>query len=546
MAYLVAAGLAALAAVHDAPSKPDIVFIVADDLGFNEMGYRNSSRGLMTPFLDDLAFSGVQLENYYVQPICSPTRSALMTGRYPVHLGLQANVIFYDTPWGIDLKEKFIPQIAKEQGYATAAYGKWHLGMFKDDYMPTSRGFDEYEGYLQGCGSKWTHVGGCCDEGSPTHDQNYTCVGPKPSVSGAPDGEPIDPRYLGYDWWQDTTPHFKVNHTTSTELIKHAAEAYIGNAKADVPFFLYLPFQNVHGPVTVDSRYRAPYEEHTWLYEDEKTLYGYITELDEAVGHVVQAMKAAGRHENAVYFFTSDNGAPPGVEPVEANANRNWPLRGFKSEIWEGGTKVTGFVSSVDHIPAARRGTKLHEPMHVTDWLPTIAHVVGGSTEGCRPLDGYNMWDVIANGAKSPRTEMVYNVNPLPDGHAGPPKAGLRVGDLKVLTWGYRVKGIDGATATGPFNKKPHEQGDPMFEAGPALFNVTADPAEATNLARDPKFKAQLDALLAKLAAYAEGMVWPMSWEAPYQGPDYWCANCSRHPPSEGVDLPWGPWDYKP
>eukprot|EP01063_Lacrimia_lanifica_P034144 TRINITY_DN6249_c0_g1_i1.p1 TRINITY_DN6249_c0_g1~~TRINITY_DN6249_c0_g1_i1.p1 ORF type:complete len:540 (+),score=166.88 TRINITY_DN6249_c0_g1_i1:69-1688(+) len=539
MVRLMAAGLAALAAAHAAPSKPDLVFIVADDLGLNEMGYRNSSRGLMTPFLDDLAFSGVVLENYYVQPICSPTRSALMTGRYPMHLGTHANVIYWDTPWGIDLKEKFIPQIAKEQGYATAMYGKWHLGMMTDEYMPTSRGFDEYEGYLQGCGSKYTHVSACCTAGSDTEDQNYTCALDTKLLS-----ENFDKKYLGYDWWQGTAPRYGVNHTSSAELIKHAAEGYIAQAKDDVPFFLYLPFQNIHSPYTVDDKYRKPYEEHTWLSEGEKTVYAYITELDEAVGHVVQAMKAAGRHENAVYMFTSDNGAPP--KESKTDVNRNWPSRGFKSEIWEGGTKVTGFVSSVDHIPAGRRGTKLHEPMHVTDWLPTIAHVVGGSTEGCRPLDGYNMWDVIANGAKSPRTEVLYNVNPLHDGQAGPPKAGLRVGDLKVLTWGYRVKGINGSTTTGPFNKKPDEKGDPMFEAGPALFNITADPSETTNLAQDPKYKAQLDALLVKLADYAETMVWPLSWVPPFQGPDYWCANCTQRPASAGVDKPYGPWDYAP
>eukprot|EP01079_Euglenida_sp_SAG-EU17-18_P004914 gene4914-5055_t len=121
-------------------------FILADDLGFNEMGYQNATRGLHTPTLDRLAHEGVILRNYYVQPMCSPTRSALMTGRYTSRLGTQANVVFWDTPWCPDGNETFLPQNLKDAGYATGMFGKWHLGLFREECLPMHRGFDEFSG----------------------------------------------------------------------------------------------------------------------------------------------------------------------------------------------------------------------------------------------------------------------------------------------------------------------------------------------------------------------------------------------------------------
>ena len=121
---LTAAAAAAVAQEAATPPKPDVVFILADDLGYNEVGFMNASRGIQTPHLDALAGSGVVLKNYYVAPICSPTRSALMTGRYTIRLGTQSNVIFWDTPWGVSLSESFISEHFKTAGYNTAIFGK--------------------------------------------------------------------------------------------------------------------------------------------------------------------------------------------------------------------------------------------------------------------------------------------------------------------------------------------------------------------------------------------------------------------------------------
>merc|ERR1719473_222666 len=229
------------------------------------MGFMNKTRGLITPNLDGLAAGGVVLRSYYVQPICSPTRSALMTGRYTVRLGTQSNVIYWDTPWGISLNETYIPQNLKDAGYITAMFGKWHLGMYTEKYTPPHRGFDEHMGYYQGCESHYTHVAGCCGARSPDHDENYTCQrhGAE-QLQGSEDWN----QYLGYDWFKTgpmpnsgtSKPDLSVNHTNSAYLIRDAAIDFIQRAaKQEKPFFLYLPFQNIHGPYTCDTKYRDQY-----------------------------------------------------------------------------------------------------------------------------------------------------------------------------------------------------------------------------------------------------------------------------------------------
>jgi arylsulfatase A-like enzyme len=540
--FLVAGGLRMLKA---AVQQPNIVFILADDLGYNELGFMNSTRGLITPHLDGLAASGVVLRNYYVQPICSPTRSALLTGRYTTRLGTQSSVIYWDTPWGLSLNETLIPQNLQDAGYITAMFGKWHLGMFTQAYTPPHRGFDEHMGYYQGCQAAYTHVAACCGASSPDHDQNNTC-----GTSG---------RYLGYDWFKtgpvphggDSKPDLSANHINSAHLIRAAAVDFIRRA-ADQPkpFFLYLPFQNVHSPYTCDHKYRAMYtSQGTRFTGGEQTIFGYITEMDDAVGDVVAELKATGRFEHTIIIFSSDNGAPKAGEGVDHTQGsnpgwiaRNHPFRGYKSLIWEGGTRVAGFVAS-PLLPAKVRGTESHELFHVTDWLPTIVNIAGGKTLRNLPLDGHDIWPTLADGGASPRSEMLYNINPLCNkGQAGSPRAGLRVGAFKVLAWCYNVKGIAGANETGPVNAPSGAGHDPEFEKGVVLYNLVADPGERTNLAHDPAHAVRLERMLTRLQELADEMVEPMQWDPPYQGHTYYCAECPKHPASKGVGVPWEPW----
>ena len=143
-----------------APSKPNFVFVLIDDTGFNDLGYNNRSEHspgrILTPNLDRLADEGVKLDNYYVQSICSPSRAALMTGRYPFRYGLTGYVINHQ-PWSIPKNETFLPQYLKKAGYNTAIFGKWHLGLFKNDSLPMARGFDEQSGLYMAMGDHYSH-----------------------------------------------------------------------------------------------------------------------------------------------------------------------------------------------------------------------------------------------------------------------------------------------------------------------------------------------------------------------------------------------------
>jgi len=161
--------------------SPNIILIVADDLGYNEANFMNQSRGILTPNLDLLASNGVKLSNFYTSSLCTPTRASLLTGRYPNRLATQANVLFWDTPWGIDLNETFISEELQSLNYATALFGKWHIGMFSKEYTPLFRGFDRFNGYLQGCQSHSTHESACCHPNNSMGDRNYVCQ-PTPFV----------------------------------------------------------------------------------------------------------------------------------------------------------------------------------------------------------------------------------------------------------------------------------------------------------------------------------------------------------------------------
>eukprot|EP00040_Diaphanoeca_grandis_P026898 m.151738 g.151738 ORF g.151738 m.151738 type:complete len:246 (-) comp30776_c0_seq4:167-904(-) len=203
-------------------SQPNIVFLLIDDLGINDVGYMNqtangepSGRLIRTPNIDRLAAAGVKLMANYVQEMCTPTRAALMTGRYPFRYGMTAFTIGADEPWGIPIEENFLPQLLKDAGYATAAFGKWHLGFFKEMYCPWKRGFDVTSGILNAQADHYTHI-----------------------IDG------------GYDWHVNGSVNLALSGDYSGNLVRDDAVDFIHGYGRDKskPFFLYLPFQECHSP----------------------------------------------------------------------------------------------------------------------------------------------------------------------------------------------------------------------------------------------------------------------------------------------------------
>jgi arylsulfatase A-like enzyme len=438
---------AAAAAAAPPPAKPNVVIIVADDMGFADVGF-NGCKDFKTPNIDRLATAGAILDQWYVQPVCSPTRAALMTGRYPMRQGLQTGVIRPWANYGLPLEERTIAQAMKEAGYETAISGKWHLGLIEPAYLPTHRGFDHQYGHYNGALDYFTHI-----------------------------------RDGGFDWHRDD----KVNHDEgySTHLIAAEAVKRIEQRDASKPLFLYVPFNAVHGPHQVPEKYKEPYKA---LPEPRQTYAGMMAAMDEGIGQILDAIDAAKMRENTLILFTSDNGGPqPG------KVTDNGPLRGGKGSLWEGGVRVAACIAWPGQIPA---GSKVTQPLHIVDIFPTLVKLAGGETKQPLPLDGRDAWATIASNAPSPNAEILLNATPT--------NGAIRMGEWKLII-DDRPGGPqdeDGEEGGGAARRQARQQA--AAAAKVMLFNLADDPGESTNLAaKNPDKVKELRAAYDKLAAQA-------------------------------------------
>ncbi len=355
-----------------AAEKPNIVFFLIDDLGYADCGF-NGGKEIRTPQIDALARGGAILESHYVQPVCSPTRAALLTGRYATRTGVYT-IVRPHAKWGLPLAERTLANALKDAGYETAITGKWHLGDFDPAYVPTARGFDHQYGHYVGAIDYFTHL-----------------------------------RDGAHDWYRDDKELKEEGY--STELIAQEAVRLIAGKDKAKPLFLYVPFNGVHSPMQVPDRYLQSYAD---LKGSRQKLAGMLAAVDAAIGEIVGALEKSGLRQNTLIAFSSDNGGPkPGV---------NTPLRNFKGTIYEGGVRAAAFANWPGRIPA---GTTIKEPMHAVDWYPTLLKLAGGSLEQKLPLDGRDVWPMLTHGAKSPHDAILLVQNPE--------RAAMRMGDWKLL-----------------------------------------------------------------------------------------------------------------
>ena len=247
--------------------QPNIVYILADDLGWKDVGFHGSD--IKTPNLDRLAETGAKLEQFYAQPMCTPTRAALLTGRYPMRYGLQTLVILPDQTYGLPTSERLLPQVLKEAGYTTALVGKWHLGHAKREYWPRQRGFDYHYGPLIGEIDHFTHE---------MHGQK--------------------------DWYRNNRPLKETGYVTT--LLGQDAVRYIGRHDPKNPLFMYLAFTAPHTPYQAPQPYLDRYK--TISDPARRAYAAMITAMDDQIGEVVKALEARGMRENTIIVFHSDNG----------------------------------------------------------------------------------------------------------------------------------------------------------------------------------------------------------------------------------------------
>lgn len=365
---------------------PHILYIVSDDLGWKDVGYHGAA-DLKTPVLDGLAAGGARLERFYVQPMCTPTRAALMTGRYPFRYGLQTIVIPSKGTYGLATNEWLLPQLLKDAGYRTEMIGKWHLGHADRQYWPRQRGFDYHYGAVLG------------EIDYFTHDAHHV-----------------------RDWQRNNKTVNEKGYVT--QLLGRDAVRRVEAHDAAKPLFLYLAFTAPHTPYQAPKEYvdRFPHIADP----TRRTYAGMIACMDDEIGKVLAALDRKGMRQDTLILWHSDNGGTrdkrvSGEGSVQTLPCDNGPLKGGKGQLYEGGTRVPAFVNWPGRVKAG----EVTELVHVVDMLPTLAKVAGASTAKCKPLDGRNVWDTFAEGKPSGRTEVIYNVEPF--------RGGIRDGDWKLV-----------------------------------------------------------------------------------------------------------------
>ncbi|MDE0350594.1 MAG: sulfatase-like hydrolase/transferase [Gammaproteobacteria bacterium] len=402
----------------DAP--PNIVVFLSDDMGWGQPGF-NGGDEVETPNIDRIAEEGTKLIQFYVAPVCTATRGALLTGRYSWKngTGVRFNA---RTSMGMRVDERTMAEALRDAGYATWLVGKWHLGQWQRKHLPLQRGFDHHYGLYGAEIDSFSHHRG-------------------------------RDRDLALDWHRNGRPVVEAGY--STLLLAEEAVQLIDRHGPSDPFFLFLAFNAVHNPNDAPQEYIDRYS-----HLDNPRQRAQLAVMDVAIGQVMDALEAKGVLDDTLVMFLNDNGGT-------STAGWNAPYRGKKSEYHEGGIRVPAVLRWPGRIAPGSESAAL---LHAVDLFPTFAGLAGADAGAGLALDGADAWAAIADGAASPRDEVVHSLDVI------------RKGD-----WKFIEEGIDyyGWTTDAP-----------------ELYDIAADPYEQTNLASSET--AKVAELRARLADHAQ------------------------------------------
>ena len=391
-------GYSQSASSSDSPDKPNIVVILADDLGYGDVGcYGNTT--IKTPNIDALAAEGMRFTDFHSNgPMCSPTRAALLTGRYQQRCGIEGVLSCKsDYNEGMALSETTFAEVLKSAGYATAMYGKWHLG-FKPEFNPVKQGFDEFVGFASGDSDYHSHI----------------------NRSGEP------------DWWKNDK--LKPEEGYTTDLLSYHACRFI-EANKNRPFCIYLPYQAVHFPYqgskdkaerVVGGNYwsNTKYGSRYANIEDRKAAYKEMVEaLDAGVGRIAATLKRFGLEKKTLLFCTSDNGAYSWV-------GSNLPCSGQKAELLEGGHRVPAVAWRPGKIKA---GTVSDETTLTMDLFPTMVEIAGAKLPQGLKLDGVSLLPLLTGGKKPAERTVFWRFKGQHAVRRGPWKLLVRAGKEQLF-----------------------------------------------------------------------------------------------------------------
>jgi arylsulfatase A-like enzyme len=353
--------------------NPNIVLLVADDLGWNDIGYHNDK--IKSPVLDNLAATGVELAQHYVQPQCTPTRVALMTGRYPSRFGHHCTQASNEHSYPFETLT--IASMLKKLGYTTGLFGKWHMGS-RPEWGPNHHGFDYSYGSLAGA------VG--------MYDHRYRLSSPYKNT-----------------WHRNH--EFTEEQGHATDLVTKEAVNWI-EANREKNFFCYVPFHSVHTPLV---------EEDKWLQMNKhiespgrRLMAAAISHLDHCIGQIINALDRNNLRENTLIIFISDNGGihtgyaggnyPPPDPKLEKGFSSNLPLKGGKTTVYEGGIRVPAFVNWKGSL----KPCKVTVTTHCVDWMPTLANFLDTRQEKEPDWDGMNIWPFITRQKQTLPDRQIY------------------------------------------------------------------------------------------------------------------------------------------
>ncbi len=431
------------AAQAQQPKKPNVVIMLSDNVGYGDIGAYGAGeiRGMPTPRIDQLASEGLRLTQFLVEPGCTPSRAALMTGRYSQRMGL-GTIIIGGTPNTLQANEVTLGKLFKGQGYHTGMVGKWHLGASEVSW-PTRQGFDEY------------HVGVIETTDGTLYREGMQRAGmPEAAIAAAEPGI----------WDSDATGKltktrpYTVDYRRQVEGdIAKASTEYIGRqAKASQPFFLYVGFTHTHYPSLVPPEFTG--KSRIGPYGDA------IMELDYRTGQVLDAIKAAGIEDNTIVVWASDNGSTPTGGPPEFRGGSNGPFRGELGDALEGSIRTIGMIKWPGKIPARAS----NEMVSIHDFFPTLAAIIGAKIPTDRPIDGVDQSAFfMGKQAKSNRESLITFI--------GEEIAAVRWRNFRLYPKQF-VSSAGNPAMQGLGGYRMEGQGYP------AIINIEQDPREEMNL----------------------------------------------------------------
>jgi len=433
--FLAATLIISLAYAVAQPTKPNIVFMMADNLGYGDLGCYGGGevRGMPTPRIDKLASEGLQFTQFLVEPGCTPSRAACMTGRYSIRTGLSL-VVLRGSPNTLQAKEVTLAEVLKQAGYATSYLGKWHLGM-EAHSQPQNQGFDDYYGILNSTDEALFAVSMKKAKYQPKdHERAYVWQG----TAGNP-AEPV------------TEYTLDVRREIDLDLADRAVTHINEKANSKKPFFLFIGWTRPHWPNLVTEKYAG-----------KSTIGDYgdsVMELDRNTGLLLDAIQDAGIENNTIVVWVSDNG--PWKTMVWPDGGSAGPFRGELGSAWEGSIRTAGMIK----WPGKIKPGKTNGMFSIMDFMPTLATFTGAKVPTDRPIDGIDqsVW-LLGKKDTSNREHLLTFIG----------------GDLVAVRWRhYRIYLQDVIQAGNGFISMGGTQANRLPKNGyPYVFNIEADPRE--------------------------------------------------------------------